>query len=142
MDPTQSFPLQFWNSYCYCWINSSAISYGQNFYNEVILWGIVFLEVWNKLPTNKQTNIDSWWNLPWLNKYTTKNNWTTTLKQLKYWGYCLCISAQKQTVTCQFFAQKNHCLKSVHIWSVSGPYFPSVRLKTDRYSVTLHIQSE
>ena len=33
-------------------------------------------------------------------------------------------------------------MKKVRIWSFSGPYFPELRLNTERYSVTLRIQSE
>ena len=36
----------------------------------------------------------------------------------------------------------HHCVKSVRIWSLSGPYFPAFRLNTERYSVFLCIQSE
>ena len=39
---------------------------------------------------------------------------------------------------CKFF----HCVKSVHIRSYSGPHFPAFRLNTERYSVSLRIQSE
>ena len=35
-----------------------------------------------------------------------------------------------------------HCLKSVRIWSYSGPYFPAFGLYTKRYFVSLRIQSE
>ena len=35
-----------------------------------------------------------------------------------------------------------HCVKSVRIWSYSGPYFPAFELNTERYSLSLHIQSE
>ena len=33
-------------------------------------------------------------------------------------------------------------MKSVHIWSFSGPYFPAFGLNTERYSVSLRLQSE
>ena len=33
-------------------------------------------------------------------------------------------------------------IKSVRIWSYSGPYFPTFRLNTERYGVSLRIQSE
>ena len=36
----------------------------------------------------------------------------------------------------------NHCVKSVHIWSYSGPHFPVFGLNTERDGVSLHIQSE
>ena len=36
----------------------------------------------------------------------------------------------------------NHCVKSVRIWSYSGPYFPAFGLNTERCSVSLRIQSE
>ena len=35
-----------------------------------------------------------------------------------------------------------HCLKSVRIRSYSGPYFAAFGLNTERYSVSLRIQSE
>ena len=35
-----------------------------------------------------------------------------------------------------------HCVKSVPIWSFSGPYFLAFGLNTERYSVSLRIQSE
>ena len=34
-----------------------------------------------------------------------------------------------------------HCLKSVPFWSYSGPYFPTFGLNTERYRVSLRIQS-
>ena len=34
------------------------------------------------------------------------------------------------------------CVKSVHIRSFSGPYFPTFGLNTERYSVSLSIQIE
>ena len=37
---------------------------------------------------------------------------------------------------------KNHSVKSGLIRSYFGPYFPAFGLKTERYSVSLHIQSE
>ena len=35
-----------------------------------------------------------------------------------------------------------HCVKSVGIWSCSSPYFPAFGLNTERYGVSLRIQSE
>ena len=35
-----------------------------------------------------------------------------------------------------------HYVKGVRIRGFSGPYFPAFGLNTDRYSVSLHIQSE
>ena len=37
---------------------------------------------------------------------------------------------------------RRHCVKSVCIWSCSGPYFPAFGLNTQRYGVSLRIQSE
>ena len=31
-----------------------------------------------------------------------------------------------------------HCVKSVHIWSSSGPHFPAFRLNTERYGASLY----
>ena len=36
----------------------------------------------------------------------------------------------------------SHCVKNVRIRSNSGPYFPAFGLNTERYSVSLRIQSE
>ena len=35
-----------------------------------------------------------------------------------------------------------HCVKSVRIWSYSGPHFPAFGLNMVRYIVSLRIQSE
>ena len=35
-----------------------------------------------------------------------------------------------------------HCVKTVRVRRFSGPYFPPFVLNTERYSVSLHIQSE
>ena len=35
-----------------------------------------------------------------------------------------------------------HYVKSVRIWSYSGPYFPTFGPNTERYGVSLRIQSE
>ena len=35
-----------------------------------------------------------------------------------------------------------HCVKSIRIWSYSDPYFPALGLNTERYGVSLRIQSE
>ena len=39
-------------------------------------------------------------------------------------------------------AERNHCVKSVRIRSYSGRYFPAFGLNTERYGVSLCIQSE
>ena len=35
-----------------------------------------------------------------------------------------------------------HCVKSVRIWSYSGPHFPAFGLNMERFGVSLRIQSE
>ena len=40
------------------------------------------------------------------------------------------------------FLHSDHCVKSVRIWSYSGPHFPAFGLNTERYSVSLRIQFE
>ena len=35
-----------------------------------------------------------------------------------------------------------HCVKSVRMWCFSGPYLPAFELNTERYSVSLRIQSK
>ena len=37
---------------------------------------------------------------------------------------------------------KFYCVKKVFIWSYSGPHFPAFGLNTERYSVSIRIQSE
>ena len=37
---------------------------------------------------------------------------------------------------------KIHCVKSVCIRSCSGPHFPAFGLNSERYGLSLHIQSE
>ena len=37
---------------------------------------------------------------------------------------------------------RNHCVKSVRIPSLSGPYFPAFGLNAERYGLSLRIQSE
>ena len=39
-------------------------------------------------------------------------------------------------------SHKEHYVKSVRIWSYSGPHFPALGLNTERYSVSLRIQSK
>ena len=48
------------------------------------------------------------------------------------------IHLSQQTLSSKHF----HCVKSVRIWSFSGPYFPVFRLNKDRYGVSLRIPSE
>ena len=35
-----------------------------------------------------------------------------------------------------------HCVKSIRIWCFSSPYFPAFEFNTERFSVSLRIQSE
>ena len=43
----------------------------------------------------------------------------------------------------QVYSENNvHCVKSVHIRSYPGPHFPAFGLNTQRYGVSLRIQSE
>ena len=41
-----------------------------------------------------------------------------------------------------FWNEALHCVKGVRIRSYSGPYFPAFGLNTERYSISLRIQSE
>ena len=38
--------------------------------------------------------------------------------------------------------QRKYCVKSVRIWSFSGPYFPAFELNMERYRVSLRIKSK
>ena len=40
----------------------------------------------------------------------------------------------------QYRANSQHCVKSVHIWSISGPYFFAFELKREIYFVNFRIQ--
>ena len=40
------------------------------------------------------------------------------------------------------FFSKRHCVESLRIKSYSGPYFPAYEINTERYGVSLRIQSE
>ena len=37
---------------------------------------------------------------------------------------------------------KMHCMKSVRVWSYSGPHFPEFGVNTERYSVSFRFQLE
>ena len=43
---------------------------------------------------------------------------------------------------CIFLPCIMHCVKSVRIWSYSGPYYPTFGLNTERYRVSPRIQSK
>ena len=42
----------------------------------------------------------------------------------------------------QLYFDRFHCVKSVHIWSFSGPHIPAFGLNTEIYRVNLRILSE
>ena len=46
------------------------------------------------------------------------------------------------TLICDSFPSVTHCCKSVPVRSWSGQYFPAFGLNTDRYGVSLRIQSK
>ena len=61
-----------------------------------------------------------------------------------YGMYSLIVS-NIQRFTCKFSCESfrfKHCVKSVHIRSYSGPYLPTFELNSERYRVSLCIQSE
>ena len=43
---------------------------------------------------------------------------------------------------CMSICHSTHCVKSVRIWCYSCPHFPTFGLNTERYGVSLRIQSE
>ena len=51
------------------------------------------------------------------------------------WVYYICLGYNIKYET-------ENCVKSVRIWSFSGPYFPAFGLNMERYSVSVRIQSE
>ena len=61
------------------------------------------------------------------NKSPLKNrNWTFQFRKVRYFTW----------------KPELHCVKSVCVRSYSGPHFPPFGLKTERYGVSLRIQSE
>ena len=55
----------------------------------------------------------------------------------------LCISRYfSEKLFFEILSRRPHCAKSVRIRSYSGSYFPTFGLNTDRYGVSLRIQSE
>ena len=42
----------------------------------------------------------------------------------------------------RIYCRQSLCVKSVRIWSYSGPYFPAFGLNTERYAVSHRSQSE
>ena len=63
-----------------------------------------------------------------------------------FWWFVFCHTFYVAARLVQCFILSNacpfDCVKSVHIRSYSGPYFPAFGLNTERYSVSLRIQSE
>ena len=53
-----------------------------------------------------------------------------------------CFAKKVFNYLCKLFSKYIHCVKSTHIRSYSGPYFSAFGLNTERYSVSLLIQSK
>ena len=49
---------------------------------------------------------------------------------------------QKNSIVDTQPGSKYYCVKSVFIWSYSGPYFPACGLNMERYEISLRIQSK
>ena len=58
------------------------------------------------------------------------------------WVRVLLQSLNFQIKQSLFYHSWVRCVKCVRIWSYSGPYFPVFELNTERYSVSLRIQSK
>ena len=62
------------------------------------------------------------------------------------WTFCKIgakrVIQRKIRFTCRISFERNNLWRSVRIQSYSGLYFPAFRLNTERYSVSLRIQSE
>ena len=52
------------------------------------------------------------------------------------------IFLQKNSIVDTQPGYKYYCVKSVFIWSYSGPYFPACGLNMERYEISLRIQSK
>ena len=84
-----------------------------------------------------------------LTKFTTQSFF---VKQPKFWNNFQFINFAiglipfswklSDQILNRFYHYLIHCVGSVRIWSFSGPYFPAFGLNTERYSVSLRIQSE
>ena len=70
--------------------------------------------------------------------------WKTTFFEIlaKTSGRFLSGMFTRKGFALDLFLNNNHCVKSVHIQSYSCPQFPAFGLYTERYSVSLRIQSE
>ena len=70
--------------------------------------------------------------------------WPLVLGDLKFWSSNYTNGKKKKANMFFFISQPNqlHCVKSVRIQSYSSPYFPVFGLNTERYLVSLRIQSE
>ena len=62
--------------------------------------------------------------------------------QLSYGIIIIKYSSTHQFCACYFKIKRQHSVKGVRIRSYSGPYFPVFGVNTERYSVSLLIQSE
>ena len=69
------------------------------------------------------------------NQYSLSSN--TLFLCLETWPFRIC-----RNKWCYELTRIPHCKKSLRIWSYSGPYSPAFWLTTERYSVSLCIQSE
>ena len=63
------------------------------------------------------------------------------LHSVLQWHFLLCSSSWCKHIFSTAF-RNTHYVKSVRIRSHSGPYLPAFRLNTERYGVSLRIQSE
>ena len=75
-----------------------------------------------------------------LRKNTTKS-WRWFFLLLEYFMRICGRTDQDPMIFCSK-TRKWHCVKSVRIRSYSGPHFPTFGLNTERYSVSLRIQSK
>ena len=67
-------------------------------------------------------------------------------RPLLWWNYGLfmdhkCIETRNMNLRLICF-HPHHYVKSVRIWSYSGPHFPAFGLNTERYTASLRIQSK
>ena len=78
----------------------------------------------------------------WQNRQFSADLVTFTEEILNGKLHFLCVISSMRQKILRKNTHPFHCLKSVRIRSYSGTHFPAFGLNSERYSVSLHIQSE
>ena len=87
-------------------------------------------DIWKRNENEPLNFCRFWLTLFWKKKIRNSQS----IGQNQYLPVNLCLTGHFPTTW--------HCVKSVRIWSFSGPYFPAFELNTEIHGVNLRIQSE